>query len=503
MAWGIPLAKKIIPIVISILLFSLSFSAFASTEGSLSYSKGIVAFSNGNFETALSYFEKAYKSDRNNTDTIYLLGMTHFRLNDFEKASKYLKRLLEKNPEFNQAYFDYGLSLFRLDRTKEALGWFEKAHLRDMTNPNPILYVGLCNYHLGNNEKALDILKKAAKNFAKIEVGKAAAEWVKKIESGAKPGESAAAGKQRRWNIRAAASGFYDSNVTLDPDTEDLGGYNNNQDGAMSSGSLDIQFLMNRFQDKTKIFTIYSGYQSGYANIHRGVHLQGFNSGRHKMGLVFQRKVSDHFQWKSPITYHFQTLGASKYLQGGEGSGVLNFSWLKNWVTSLSGSFRRDEFFTEPLNPAQSRDSMKLSGRVEQYFFDPPERKRYYKVGYEIEKSMAEGRDWDYIGHSILFGFHTPFSKKTGFTVFGNAAIAKNFENQDSVYRDTITVAGVGRNIPALRRDFNFYTTAVLTRTLGKHTSGSLVYSLTVADSSIERYTYRRHIAGATLAWTL
>lgn len=496
------MAKKIVTAVIALLLLFPNFSAFAATEAAVAYSKGIVAFSDGNFEAALSHFKKAYKADSKNTDHIYLLGMTYFRLNDFEKAAKYLKELLEKNPEFTQAYFDYGLSLFRMSRTKDALGWFEQAHLKDMSNPNPILYVGLCNYYLGDNPKALDILKKTAKNFAKIEAGKAAQEWVTKIESGAKPQEAAAAGKPRRLHMRAGFSGFYDSNVTLDPDTEVIAGYNNNQDGAFNSGSLDVQFLMNRFQDRTKVFANYSGYQSGYWNIHRGVQLQNFNSGRHKMGVEIQRKVSDHFQWKIPVTYHFQTLGASKYLHGGEGNGILNFSWLKNWVTSVSSSFRRDEFFTESINPAQSRDSMKVAGKVEQYFFDPPDRKRYYKVGYEIERSMAEGSDWDYIGHSILFGFQTPLTKKLSFSLFGNAAIAKNFDNQDSVYRDTITVAGVGRNFPALRRDFVFSTTSLLTKTLGKHTAGSLVYSMTFADSSIERYTYRRHIAGATLSWT-
>lgn len=499
------MVKKII-ISLTLFLFSLTFALPAgadSTEGAVSYSKGIVAFSDGNFETALNYFQKAYKSDRNNTDYIYLLGMTHFRLNNFESAAKYLKELLEKNPAFAQAYFDYGLSLFRMGRTKEALGWFEQAHLKDMSNPNPILYMGLSHYYLGNNEKALEILKKVAQNFAKLEAGKAAAQWVTKIESGAKPQEAVAAGKQKRLSMRAGASAFYDSNVTLDPDTEVIAGYNNNQDGAFNSGSLDIQFLMTRFQNKSKIFAIYSGYQSGYWNIHRGVQLQGFNSGRHKAGLEFQKKVSDHFQWKIPVTYHFQTLGASKYIHGGEANGILNFSWMKNWVTSFTASFRRDEFFTEPANPSQNRDNMKLAGKLEQYYFDPPDRKRYYKLGYEIERGMAEGSDWDYVGHSVLFGFNTPLTKKLSVSTFGNIAVAKNFDNQDSVFRDVITVAGVGRSFPAQRRDFVFSSTSLLTKTLGKHTSGSIVYSITLADSSIERYTYKRHIGGLTLSWTL
>lgn len=495
---GVPLVKKIAAVGLAVFLFSCSLSALAATEAALSYSKGIVAFSDGNFEAALSHFKKAYKADPANTDHIYLLGMTYFRLNDFEKAAKYLKELLEKNPKFTQAYFDYGLALFRMGRTKEALVWFEQAHLKDMTNPNPILYVGLCHYYIGDNQKALDVLKKVAANFAKVEPGKAAAEWVAKIESGGKPSEAEAARKPRRLNMRASASGFYDSNVTLDPDTEILAGYNNNQDGVMTSGSLDAQYLLNRLGEKTKFFAMYSGYQNGYSNVHRGVQLQGFNSGRHKFGIEFHRKISDNFQWRSPITYHFQTLGASKYLHGGEWSGTLNFGWLKNWVTGWTTTFRRDEYFSTPTNPAQSRDSMKVAGRLEQYFFARPDRKRFYKIGYEIEKGFAEGSDWDYLGHSVLFGFSTPLIKKWTFSVFGNVAIAKNFDNQDSVYR--VVVAGI--NFPAQRRDFVYSSSAVLVRPLGKHVSGSFVYSATVSDSSIERYTYKRHIAGASLSWT-
>ena len=230
------MSKKIVVSIFALWLLFPSVSALADTEAAVAYSKGIVAFSDGNFEGALSHFKKAYKADPQNTDHIYLLGMTYFRLNDFEKASKHLKELLEKNPEFTQAYFDYGLALFRMGRTKEALGWFEQAHLKDMSNPNPILYIGLCNYYMGDNPKAIDILKKVAKNFAKTEAGKAAGEWVTKIELGSKPQEAAAARKPRRLHMRVGLSGFYDSNVTLDPDTEIIAGYNNNQDSGIFLG---------------------------------------------------------------------------------------------------------------------------------------------------------------------------------------------------------------------------------------------------------------------------
>lgn len=452
----------------------------------VSFSKGMLVFSDGDFQKALGLFEEAYKAEPDNPDHTYFLGLTHLRLNHFPQASKYLKELLDKNPDYSKAYFDYALSLLRQKNYKEALFWFKKATDKEPRNPLPLFYVGVALYHEGIKSEALRIFKNIEEIFPKSEVAQTAKEWVTKIETGEElqiAPTAVAEEKLKQWSLKGATSFFYDSNVSLDPDEENLAGFQNNQDDIMGSGALDLRYLFHT-TGNTKAGIEYSGYQSFYGNMN--FDLNRFNYGRHKSGVNLQHKISDNLQLRLPINFTYTFLGATRYLMSGAGESYVDFAWKNKWLTTFSGKIRRDDFFANPTNAAQSRDALKVNFGVDQYYFFPNKRDRYLKGGYEFERNFAKGNDWEYKGHRASFVFHTPLIWGINFLSQANIGILRKFNNKDSVFN-------------VKRGDFNITGLASLSREIIPHLTASVSYTYAFTDSNIRRFTYHRHIAGFSL----
>ncbi|OGQ04809.1 MAG: hypothetical protein A2W61_07200 [Deltaproteobacteria bacterium RIFCSPLOWO2_01_44_7] len=424
--------------------------AFASP---IDFSKGTLAFSAGEFEKALSFFQKTYQEDANNIDNLYFLGLTHLRLNQFSKSSYYLRELLLKKPEFSRAYFDYGLSLLREKKHSTALSWFKKAY--------------------ANNPKDSEIARMAT-------------EWITRLEAGEKPTpiESREEEKIQKWSLRAATSAYYDSNVTLDPDSENLTGFQNNQDDIMGSAALDVKYLFYN-TEKTKMHVGYSGYQSFYGNLF--FDMNRFNYGRHRAIVSYQRKLSDNFQFRLPLDFMFVSLGKSKYMYGGGGEAAFDLAWKKNWLTTFAGKIKRDEFIAIPSNAAQVRDAVRTSFGIDQYYFFPGNRNRYLKGGYEFEMNLATGADWDYRAHKTNFTFNTPLGAGFNFLGVANIGVLRKFNHRDSIFS-------------VKRGDFSVTGMGSLSKEIIPHLTASLSYTYAMTRSNIARFTYKRHIAGFTLA---
>ncbi|MDO8526345.1 MAG: tetratricopeptide repeat protein [Deltaproteobacteria bacterium] len=470
-----------------LLLLSLSTQmAHAAAEAPISFSKGIVVFSDGKYNKALPLFENAYKINPSNPDHIYLLAITHFKLNHYSEANKYFKELLDKHPEYTQAYPDYGMSLFRQKQYSEAAIWLAKAVEANKKDPSPLFYLGLSKYYAGQKEESKATLKKVKDLYPQSELAETSMQWLDNINAGTisetQYGEgSLLVGK--KWNIRAATSFFYDSNVTFDPDDEDLADFSSNQDDIMGTASLDISYLV--FQkEAVKWFVQYSGYQSAYANIN--VDDNRFNYGRHIGASNVIYKFSDEAQLRLPMSYTLVTLGAARYSQTGEGSPMLDYAWGKNWMTTFYGDIRRDDFFAAPSTPQQDRDATRPAGGLEQYYFFQ-NRDRYLKLGYEYARNYSVGNDWDYYSHRIMFLLNSPLPWKLNISALADIIPLRKFFHQDSIYGVT-------------RSDFSVVGGGVLSREIIPHMTLACSYTYALNDSNIPHYTYKRQLVGFTVS---
>lgn len=448
------LRKIFVIVVVGVLSLFFSKTLLAAEDPHVVYTKGILAFSDNDFEKALQNFKIAYKTNPGHQDNLYFLGMTHLRLENFAEASRYFKELLDKNPNYAKVYFDYGMSFFRQAKYQEALIWFEKGKKADPKDFRNSFYEALSNYHLGKGP-----MPKEAASGAKIT-------------------------KTRRWNASASSGFFYDTNVSVDPDNEDIDGFPAHPRDVLVTGSLDMQFLLNPKQ-QTKFYLEGSGYQSGHTNTF--FDSGHFNYSRLRGGMKLQRRSQDNVQWTMPIYYTFAGLGTSRYLQSQNWALIFDVPWDKRWVSTFGMYFQRDDFYHRPANLSQDRDAMKPSFRAEQYLFFPNNKRLYFKSGYEIGYNFAAGADWDYIFHRFTFSSQLPL-------LWGiNFATHCTFD-ADRMYYKTDSVFGLRR------RDFLAQVTGLLTKDFAKHYSATLMYSYTKQDSTIERYTNTKQLGGFVLA---
>lgn len=124
-------------------------------------------------EEAMAVYDEGLAVFANNTDLLYARALTAEKLDRLDILERDLKRILAQDPNNAQALNALGYTLTdRTDRHKEALGYIEKAYQQHPDDPAILDSMGWVMYHLGQPEKALDYLQRAA---AKLDDGEVAA----------------------------------------------------------------------------------------------------------------------------------------------------------------------------------------------------------------------------------------------------------------------------------------------------------------------------------------
>jgi len=124
---------------------------------------GQLYYSQKRFDQAVQQFEKILEIEPDNADVMYLLGSLYLEINQKEKAITILKRSIEVNPEhdgsLNTLGYIYAEENAKLD---EALSLIQRALVIDPDNGAYLDSLGWIHYKMGQHEKALEILLKAA-----------------------------------------------------------------------------------------------------------------------------------------------------------------------------------------------------------------------------------------------------------------------------------------------------------------------------------------------------
>lgn len=161
---------KWIYVLLTFFLFFLSCQlSFADEDrGQPYYDFGIFAFEDGDFEDALSNFQKALSFNPDNPYYHYFLGKTYLALNDDERATLHLKIALGLNPEISGLRYDLAALHFKLAEYKEAVDLFSKVNTDD---PNYVMaryYAGISHFKLKDYELAKPHLQIASERSPTI-----------------------------------------------------------------------------------------------------------------------------------------------------------------------------------------------------------------------------------------------------------------------------------------------------------------------------------------------
>jgi tetratricopeptide (TPR) repeat protein len=90
---------------------------------------GQKAMTGRSFNSAISYFEKAYASDNSNLNALWMIGYSSFHANNYKKAIEALTKLLELKPTHQMAYYYRGKSEVICATTNNSLTFTEKERM--------------------------------------------------------------------------------------------------------------------------------------------------------------------------------------------------------------------------------------------------------------------------------------------------------------------------------------------------------------------------------------
>lgn len=106
--------NKFSTLLLTIILTTASFSAFAQTERD----RAIQLYKAGNYKDSISLLEKITKQDGRDAAAMYYLGSAYFKVKKMNEGGKAFKKLIELKPENAEGYVGYAYYL--LDRNQQS-----------------------------------------------------------------------------------------------------------------------------------------------------------------------------------------------------------------------------------------------------------------------------------------------------------------------------------------------------------------------------------------------
>ena len=123
--------------------------------------QGIVSYSRGEFDEALTLFEKALSLAPEDADIFHYLGMTYTQLGQYEPAIGHLQRALKLDPSIEGIHYDLGVTYFRADEYAQALSSFQAAEKAQPDRAMVYFYQGYTYYSMGSYALTASPLQKA------------------------------------------------------------------------------------------------------------------------------------------------------------------------------------------------------------------------------------------------------------------------------------------------------------------------------------------------------
>lgn len=123
---------------------------------------GIIADQKGEYDNAISYFNRAINYDENNPEIYLNLARTYRKKHDYNNAVKYAEKASGMTPSDVNPLILLGNINYELSNWDEAVRYYEKALKIDSNNPAVLYNMALALFKKGERFPALEFLKKAA-----------------------------------------------------------------------------------------------------------------------------------------------------------------------------------------------------------------------------------------------------------------------------------------------------------------------------------------------------
>ncbi|PIB35205.1 hypothetical protein BFP72_07250 [Reichenbachiella sp. 5M10] len=125
--------------------------------------KGLIYDSQGNNDSSLVYFQKAYACDNSDKVKAYNIGYSYYQLYQYDSALMWLKKSESMGYEDEDLYNYIGNSYYGKEDYETALPYHQKHLAYDSGNFIAYYNMGTCYYWMGQYDLAIEHLEKAYK----------------------------------------------------------------------------------------------------------------------------------------------------------------------------------------------------------------------------------------------------------------------------------------------------------------------------------------------------
>jgi len=473
------------------------------------FSKGVVAYSEGNFEEALGFVQKASQLNPQDAETHHYLGMTQTQLEQYEPAIETLEKALSLDPTIKELPYDLGVTYFRTEQYPKALSHFMEAEKAQPDRAMVYFYQGYIHYLTEDFDRVAPPLNKAqqldpsltqtcqfyqAMSFMKSKkYGEAEREFQATIAT-APETELAEAAKtlmtrlaalkkeEKRWSITPSISFQYDDNVSLTPD--DL------PTAVSVSDEEDYRtvfYLIGEYRFfKNECWSSVGRYRF-YESLHSSLHdfdliKNEFNFNLTRLGTLGEGGIPTTLGFD--VNYSHNLLDAKPFLDNIHFRTTVGLNLNKNNFLQGQWRIQNKDFHFSVINSQSDRDGVNNMVGFSHFWFHR-NNTRYFRWGFFYDHDSTTGSDWDYSGYRFMAGYFLPICKQIKLNLDGEYYYL-DYKNEDSIYVRE-------------RSDREFTWSVSLNRDFRSNLNVAFQYLGLEHDSNITAYEYDRNVFMVTL----
>ena len=129
-----------------------------------SYDEGFTAHVRGDFEEAITIFERVIAEHPTSAAAYHQMGRSHMKLGDFDTAMKCLETAVKLGPDRTAARLDLGTLYLAADDVSKAKAQYLRALSRSEANVKAMAGLGIVYFHEGDFGKAISQFQDACKS---------------------------------------------------------------------------------------------------------------------------------------------------------------------------------------------------------------------------------------------------------------------------------------------------------------------------------------------------
>jgi hypothetical protein len=402
-----------------------------------------------------------------------------FKEKRYDNALEEFKKLAEQNPKDALILRYLAMTLDRLGRYDEAIKVYHQALALQPQNPALHFHLGTTYYKAGMSEKAVESFKKVIELAPDTIYGKMAKQYIEAITQQKIQLQPSA--PPNLFGLYFQVGAQYDPNIPSAPDDTSL--YGGEKEGYRIFEYLWSTVRLIRTPKWLGGIEL-STYQSQYPDSA----FDRFRFSLYSIGALLQHTTTlGRFPFIASLQYEYRSalLEGDSYSKSHVATASTQIGLIPETMTQVYYKYTNDDFRDEGFDPQfSSRDGDNHAVGLSQviYFAN---RKGNIKAGYEYQKNLAKGMNFDMDGHKVNAGIGFPLIWEIQASLGADYSYEKYPDFQGTEIRETNRTG----------------YTAGISRWIGRHILSRLDYAYTDEKSTYDILTYNRWTLGMSLAY--